>query len=293
MQNNTVVFQDRKTLQPFLYDDSGIEIRNENERCFVERLREMFRNQLTTSELELYQDGMPRWFRINLAYIDDEYTIGRLSDINEEVLQRALLEHEASHDALTGMMNRTTLHNRINEHLLHHQKGVFLLLDLDNFKKVNDTMGHHEGDQVLQEFAAFLGTAFRAEDYKARLGGDEFVVFLPVQLPEETLQAKLSKFLTNVSQQVFANYSACELSVSIGASLVSERLYSFEALYREADSAMYVAKYGGKNAYFIGDGTTCLNTKCLGCRESCKKREYLTAHGYTDPSLWDVSSDAM
>lgn len=268
MQNNKIVFPDIEVIQPFLAKGADVSITSENERRYVERLREMMRNQITTSELELYQDGAPRWHRIDLAYVNNEYTIGRLSDINKEVRQRTLLEHEASHDALTGMMNRSALQVRIQNHLQHEKNGVFLLLDLDNFKMVNDTMGHHEGDKVLQSFAAFLDINFRIEDYKARLGGDEFVVFLPARITEDVLRDKLEQFMLDIYKQIFIKYRQCHLSVSIGAAYATENLQSFEALYREADQAMYVAKHSGKNNFFISDGKACAKEDCTGCQES-------------------------
>lgn len=283
MQNNQIIFKGREVIQPFLSENANVECADENEQIFVERLREMLRNKLTTMEFGLNQDGALRWFRINLAYIDDNYTIGRLSDIDEEVQHRNMLEHEANHDALTGLMNRSAIHHSIRKHLDKEQEGVFLLLDLDNFKKINDTLGHREGDKVLQIFAKYMEKDFSHDYYKARLGGDEFVIFLPVCIPEETLKQQLDDFLKDIVGHAFAQYSSCSLSVSIGAAYVSECINNFDDLYREADSAMYVAKYGGKNRAYISDGDTCARKKCIRCREKCKKRQYLIEQGILPP----------
>lgn len=287
MQNNTLVFQDREVIQPFLSEDAQIELKTENERKFAEQLREMLRNEIKVVEIELIQDGEPRWFKLSLAYVSNEYTIGRLSDIHEEVEHRTQLEREANYDALTGMMNRTALHHHVMEHLTKNSSGIFLLLDLDNFKKVNDTKGHREGDKVLQAFSEFLQTHFHTDDYKARLGGDEFVIFLPVKMSEKELREYLDAFLQDVAKRVFADYQDCGLSVSVGAAFVQENLSSFEDLYRAADSAMYMAKYGGKNGYFISDGAVCEHETCDDCDDPCRKRDYLIAHGVTDPSCWN------
>lgn len=290
MQNNKLVYPDRQVLKNFLSEDSDLEIRTENERRFVERLREMLRNVISVSELELIQDEVPTWFRINLAFVED-FVIGRKVDINDEVMKRNLLEHEASHDALTGMMNRSAIYHCIKESLSRRREGVFLLMDLDNFKKVNDTLGHNEGDKVLKAFAAFLEKSFRGDDLKARLGGDEFVVFLTKKIPEDVLGDKINEFIRNVHDRVFVAYESCGLSVSVGAAYVSESAYAFKEIYRQADVAMYVAKFGGKNSYFINDGSICSRTECEGCKDSCKKRDYLIAHGVTDPDMWNVGAD--
>lgn len=282
MQNSQIVFQDREIIQPFLAEDAEVEVRDDNERRFVERMQEMLRSKLTSSELKLTKNDAPRWFRIELVYADDDFTIGRFTDINREVNQRAMLEHEATHDALTGIMNRAAIHQKIDRHLGESQEGIFLLLDLDNFKKVNDMLGHQEGDKVLKRFAGFLNLYFRSQDDRGRLGGDEFVVFLPVHICEQALQNKLDQFMKDIAVQVFQDYQECGLSVSIGAAYAGESMHTFDDLYRDADSAMYVAKHGGKNSYYISDGNTCARRNCVDCRKECKKRDYLIAHGVLD-----------
>lgn len=252
MQNSKIVFENREILQPFMKSSSDIDAKDENENRTISLLRQMLKNRTVSSELELEQNGEMQWYRINLVYINNEYAIGRMFNIDDEVEQRNELERKASVDGLTGLLNRTAIVEYINEYLPIKREGVFLILDLDNFKKVNDTRGHIEGDKVLQSFSKLMEQSFRMEDIKARLGGDEFVVFLPSKLSKRTLEEKLSAFMKNAANTVFADYRDCKLSVSIGAAYISESALTFEDLYRDADEAMYKAKNGGKNKYHIG-----------------------------------------
>ena len=286
MQNHRMVFTNTPVLQPFLRGGSAVQTRTENERRYVERLREMLRNHIESSEFEFYQNGVAFCYNINLIYVDENYAIGRITDVDEEVRQRSLLEHRASHDALTGLMNRSAIQNEIDNRLKEDQQGVFLLMDLDNFKKVNDTLGHGQGDKVLQRFASLLEDFFWEDDLKARLGGDEFVVFLTNSIPEKDLTAQLGRLLKVLTDKLFNEYSANGLSVSIGACYVQGTCTTFAQLYKQADSAMYAAKFGGKNACFISDGSVCSRASCQGCQDACRRRDYLIAHGVTDPKTW-------
>ncbi|MDO5134542.1 MAG: GGDEF domain-containing protein [Eubacteriales bacterium] len=247
IQNSKIMFKNGSILDQFLATKPEVMANDENELRCVELLQEMFRNRETGGEIELKKDGPSEWYRIDLVYINDEYAIGRIYDICEEVEQRNILELKAKQDALTGLVNRFGIREFLEEYLAVHEEGIFLLMDLDNFKQVNDTLGHLEGDKVLQEFAEFVEKSFRDEDLKVRLGGDEFVVFMPREIPREALGERLAHFRRGVMEGIFSRYSDCNLSVSVGAAYVSDDYRSLEELYRAADIAMYAAKGDGKN----------------------------------------------
>ena len=156
--------------------------------------------------------------------------------------------HQASHDPLTGLPNRHVLHERTTEAIQHayrHQSAAALLLiDLDRFKQVNDTLGHHHGDQLLIHVARRMQDAVREGDTVARLGGDEFAVLLP----HITTSADLTTAASHISAAVTAPISidgvTLTAQVSIGGAVYPEHGTTATDLLRSADAAMYAAKLG-------------------------------------------------
>lgn len=196
-------------------------------------------------------------FRVN-RYITHDMIYAIAQDITEkENLKEKLLlaSKNAYIDELTKLNNRRKLENVIQEINKAHSNptGVMLLMDLDNFKRVNDEKGHMEGDVLLIKFADILRKNFRDSDLKVRLGGDEFVVFMPNFISEKELIQKIEKFLTSVRNELYPYYVEFHLSVSIGAIYMNSECKYFEALYHGADSAMYVAKKSGKDGYYINN----------------------------------------
>ena len=155
-------------------------------------------------------------------------------------------------DSLTGLFNRKKLEEDVEQIFQAEEpQGMLILIDLDNFKRINDEAGHMEGDNVLKAFARILNRQFRSTDIKVRLGGDEFVILLRQELSEEVLQAKLEHFLEEVRRELQEYYRDYKLSVSIGVASVSRDVHSYEELYRNADAAMYAAKRSGKDGYYV------------------------------------------
>jgi diguanylate cyclase (GGDEF)-like protein len=154
------------------------------------------------------------------------------------------LRHQAVHDALTGLPNRTLLYRRVERALRGDGLGAMLLIDLDRFKEVNDTLGHDYGDELLVEVAGRLASAVRRGDTLARLGGDEFAVLLN-GLPHRGAVAELAGRLQDALRRPIALRGvAVELEASIGAALYPEHGTSVGALLQRADVAMYEAKRG-------------------------------------------------
>lgn len=124
---------------------------------------------------------------------------------------------------------------------------MFLLFDIDNFKKINDTKGHAFGDEVLQAIGRELPTIYRTTDIVGRLGGDEFAVFLK-DIPNDNVR----KHMGEVTYKFFSNFSVGEytryvVTASIGASMYPKDGKNFEELYKSADQAVYAAKKHGRN----------------------------------------------
>ena len=156
------------------------------------------------------------------------------------------LEHQALHDGLTELPNRLLLQDRLRQAILgaqrKHQRLALLITDLDRFKEINDTLGHHYGDLVLQQVAGRMRSALRESDTIARLGGDEFAVLLP-QVPNEIDAINAArKLITALEQPIHLEDQSFHIGASVGIALYPEHGEDGATLMRHADVAMYVAK---------------------------------------------------
>jgi diguanylate cyclase (GGDEF)-like protein/PAS domain S-box-containing protein len=166
-------------------------------------------------------------------------------DISVRKAQQRALQHQAMHDALTELPNRYLLRERMEQALevARADRGVlaFMILDLDRFKEINDTLGHHTGDRLLRSIATRLRTALRPSDTIARFGGDEFAALLPSADPEAALQ--VARRLVRVLQTPFRLESlSLQVDTSVGIAMFPEHGKDVATLVQRADVAMYVAK---------------------------------------------------
>ncbi|SDJ27055.1 diguanylate cyclase (GGDEF) domain-containing protein [Frankineae bacterium MT45] len=154
-------------------------------------------------------------------------------------------EHEADHDALTGLPNRSSMQFTLTGHLGHARRAGdtlgLMLIDLDHFKEVNDTLGHHAGDELLIHFAHRLRASVRPEDFVTRLGGDEFAVIIPAA-DEHAARDVAERILDSLSDPVYIQGMQLRIEASIGLAMHPEHGTQLEDLLRHADSAMYAAK---------------------------------------------------
>ncbi|MBC9249678.1 diguanylate cyclase [Pseudomonas alcaligenes] len=159
----------------------------------------------------------------------------------------------ANHDALTGLPNRMLLQDRTEQALQKARRGqgrvAMLLLDLDNFKSINDSVGHSIGDALLKEVAVRLSLSSRAVDTVSRQGGDEFIILLPEVSGVEAIGDYAERLLSTVVTPFYIHNNRYELSASIGISVFPDDSEDLESLYRQADAAMYQAKLEGRNRY--------------------------------------------
>ncbi len=166
------------------------------------------------------------------------------------------LANKADTDLLTGLYNKMATERKIKEQMAEHpdELGLLFVLDIDNFKKINDTMGHAFGDEVLRTLGWRIKAEFRATDIVGRTGGDEFTIFLCNMKTEEIIRAEASRverFFKDFKAGEATKYSA---TASIGAAIFPKDGKDFETLYKAADKALYVAKKRGKNQLaFYGD----------------------------------------
>src|SRR3954447_21055294 len=159
-------------------------------------------------------------------------------------------EHQALHDALTGLPNRELFRDRIDQTVRTSRRNgetaVVMIMDLDHFKEINDTLGHHMGDLLLQEVSSRLRVALRGSDTVARLGGDEFGVLLPsVSRPEDA--TKVAQTLLAALREPFVlDGMRLEIDASVGLALHPTHGHDNETLQQRADIAMYSAKQSGR-----------------------------------------------
>ncbi len=180
--------------------------------------------------------------------------------------RQTALEHQALHDSLTGLPNRALFQDRLEQaiNIAHRQNSnvAVMLLDLDRFKEINDTLGHPIGDLVLQEIGTRLDTCLRTSDTVARLGGDEFAVICPsIDIKEAT--SFVEKIINQTSQVLNINNQHLYTSVSIGISLYPTNANDAESLIRQADVAMYNAKHKGLGHAFYNTELDKLNADNL------------------------------
>ncbi|MES9947089.1 MAG: EAL domain-containing protein [Candidatus Thiodiazotropha sp.] len=179
-----------------------------------------------------------------------------ISDVTELKKSEERIHYQAHHDALTGVPNRATLYDQL-ENSLHlarrqHSYGALLFMDLDRFKNVNDSLGHHAGDQLLKEFTQRLRTHIRREDMLARMGGDEFVVLLAEQHSDKHVMAvKAQRFAEHIneslSEPIAVQEHVFQVSVSIGISIFPfVKDDTMNDVVRQSDTAMYQAKKNGR-----------------------------------------------
>ncbi len=166
--------------------------------------------------------------------------------MRREIHQRqTALEHQAMHDALTGLPNRALLQDRLEQamHLAHRQGTgmIFVLMDLDRFKEINDTLGHPVGDQVLQQVSQRLARNLRESDTVARLGGDEFAIVATDLQPHE-VPAFLAKIVHVVGEVITVGGQDLYVGASLGVALYPDHGEDAATLIRRADIAMYRAK---------------------------------------------------
>ena len=182
--------------------------------------------------------------------------VATITDITQRKIAEEEINNLAFYDPLTKLPNRRLLHDRLHQALttsaLSGRKGSLLLIDLDNFKVINDTLGHDIGDQLLQQAAQRLLSCLREADTVARFGGDEFVVILEnlsEQEEEAIVQAEITgnKIIDTLSQPYVFGFNEYYSTPSIGIVLFSAQNETMDILFKEADIAMYQAKKAGRN----------------------------------------------
>lgn len=227
-----------------------------------------------------------------------DYFVAVVQDITERKQAEEHIQHLAHHDALTGLPNRTLLGDRLQQALLraardHDQVGV-LLVDLDHFKRINDTLDHTVGDLLLREVAKRLQECVRECDTISRQGGDEFAIVLPDLQNSDEAPRIADRIIANVTQPYRLQDHDLHITCSIGISLYPRDGRNAETLLKNADNALYRAKDMGRNNYqFYLSGATQLARERLNLENSLRyavERKELEL--YYQPK-WDFHANAI
>jgi diguanylate cyclase (GGDEF)-like protein/PAS domain S-box-containing protein len=209
------------------------------------------------------RDGRTVWINDDATIIRDEYGTplywsGVLSDVTDKKTLELQLQHQAFHDSLTGLANRALFADRVEHALQRAQRSgeqvAVLFLDLDDFKTINDSLGHDAGDELLVAVARRLRRSLRPADTVARLGGDEFAVLLEGE-NVDSASIVAERAVRAIEEPIRLGDRDVTVHVSAGIELGDSRKHSAGDLLRNADVAMYVAKGKGKARFEVFDSS--------------------------------------
>ena len=207
----------------------------------------------------------PVWVSVSAVKDVDDITthyVATFTDIAERKAAEEQIKKLAFYDALTGLANRVLLQDRVRQIISATARdrscGALLFIDLDNFKTLNDTLGHETGDKLLQQVAGRLNSCVRTTDTVARLGGDEFVVMLTDLSEDEadaavTAEVVAEKILQALNEVYLLGSATHKSTASIGIALLTKRTVGIEELMKQADLAMYKSKASGRNQLHFFD----------------------------------------
>lgn len=160
-------------------------------------------------------------------------------------------------DVLTKLYNRRAGEERVMQLIDHGKNGMFMLIDLDEFKKINDNYGHTIGDKVLINIALCLRQSFRDDDVIMRFGGDEFAIFTPNVVSNEDIKVFIDLMMNKISDLTILDIPNYNFTISVGCTFVdSKDKITFDTIYFESDTALYTAKGKGKNTYCFFEKNT-------------------------------------
>lgn len=218
-------------------------------RAFAEG-RESLRYEFLHSD-----DGAHYYWQRIIAHLfkwKDDNSVRMLvyhQNIAEEKKRELIMLDKMQRDSLTGLYNKAATQEHIRARLEDSAgRFAFFILDIDNFKQINDRFGHAAGDKVLVRFAAAIRQQFGNDSVVGRIGGDEFAAFMPVA-DRQAVEKMAEELVLVLCIAVDTDRGICRVSTSIGVAMTPEAGHSFESLYKNADSALYQTKKKGKNGY--------------------------------------------
>ncbi|HTX76873.1 MAG TPA: diguanylate cyclase [Terracidiphilus sp.] len=226
----------------------------------IDRYREVVRTGIPYTCEVFIDDDMIHgtWLNVQVVRIGTSLAVTS-RDVTEHRRRSDHVHYLAHHDHLTGLANRTLLHERLRQAILlaqsQEQKVAVLLIDIDYFKQINDSLGHADGDVLLAAVGQRLLSSVRESDTVARMGGDEFVIVMPEFRTVEDVERCGQQVIRNAAQPIEIGGREIRLTLSVGVALFPEGGCTAEELLRNADSAMYTVKDTGRNSLCVfGEG---------------------------------------
>lgn len=225
----------------------------------ISTMRELMWNKKDTSKLEFRRliNGQMRWVKLTghvfqEKFSENTYALIYMKDIDAEKKREMANELAATRDPLTKVFNRKAFQEEVVKHVMStndNDAGTLILLDMDNFKDINDTYGHGEGDRVLNQLVETLMQTFRKKDIIGRLGGDEFMIFLKSVTSKEVINRRMDE-LRSALLKMNPYMTTC----SAGITFVNREGFAYEECLQQADIALYKSKENGKNMYCYYEG---------------------------------------
>lgn len=238
---------------------------HDSEKGLLDDIRNCLKSGKTSysSELRLLNlKGDYSWYRLTATVIMDREKkyplklIGNLVNVNAQVVHEQELKTMAETDLLSGLLNKVYMEKSVSDFIKDKEAsifGAFFIIDLDNFKQVNDKLGHSFGDQAICDTATKLTLVFSEKDFIGRIGGDEFCIFLcvrnTVKNPLKLVEEKASTLKEILAEDYTNGEVAVHVTPSIGISFFPEQSTTFKDLFKRADSALYHVKNHGKNNF--------------------------------------------
>lgn len=248
-------FGDESSFEDFRH---GSFVCPEDSDAYAQALADVLEGGVNTdAELRLLKaDGNENWCQMLLRVLKDDQgqparLIGMFRDIDREKRERQLLELKALTDIMTELSNKMATQELIGKVLKEQPDRIhgMLLIDLDNLKRINDYLGHAEGDKAIVTIADAMRASFRSTDILGRVGGDEFIVFLIHVKSEEKVRSLVASFMRRVSEARIGEAMDQPLACSVGAVITDGKGATFKELYKKADTSLYYVKRNGKNGF--------------------------------------------
>ena len=250
-------------LRPWLGEEEYLLFEQEVSLEHIQKMQEKNIDRFSGECRKMTEDGGCRWYSYTIFFDEDsrknDDVIMAIQDISSQKRKEikthetiSALRYHAQRDPLTSIYNRLAAQEMIEDYIegMPEREWVALLiLDIDNFKAVNDRLGHIKGDQVLIETADTIRKNFRETDIVGRLGGDEFIIFMRDVKAEENVERSMKKLLSKMERVICGEKDSVSISASIGAALVRGNGMDYQTLYRHADKALYDVKNREKNGY--------------------------------------------